>query len=286
MAEAPVIPTMTVTAPQDFKYEEGKPIQFEIPLSSFDMMKFAPKDISEKDYFKKIKTSEDLFKTLDANQALLGKPRYGVPAADAPDEVWNEFITASRPKTSEEYEFEEDATIPKELKATPEIQKAFKDMLFANGVDKRTAKNLQKGYDKILMGVHKIQADQNAAIDKQFDETIKTVLGEKAKEELEVSKRVMAYLLPKELHPFIGKVNNEGLAVMAALTKAVKAKYMKEDELPPAGGDGGTGGGTKEELRAQAMKAQEEWLKMDAMDPKKAAKGAEVKALYDRISKM
>ncbi len=84
----------------------------------------------------------------------------------------------------------------------------------------------------------------------------------------------------------MGKVNNEGLAVIAALTKAVKAKYMKEDELPPAGGDGGAGGGTKDELRAQAMKAQEEWLKMDAMDPKKTAKGAEVKALYDRLAIM
>lgn len=285
MADAPVTPTFTVTAPPDFKYEEGKPIQFDLPVSSFDLTKFAPKEIAEKDYFKKIKSSDDLFKAFDGAQVALGKPKYGVPATDAPQETWDEFIAASRPKTADEYVFDEDPSIPKELKAPPEIQKAFKELLYTEGVAPRTAKNLQKGYDKIVMAVHKMEADKNAAIDKQFDETIKTVLGDKAKEELETSKRVMAYLLPKELHPFIGKINNEGLAMMAALTRQVKAKYMKEDELPPASDTSG-GGGSKEELRAKAMTLQAEAMKLDSMDPNKKKKMDEATELYQRISKM
>lgn len=285
MVDAPQ--TMTVTAPADYKYVEGQPIQFELPVSSFDLTKLAPKDVAEKQYFKdKVKTSDDLFKLLDGSQTLLGqRPKYGTPAVDAPQEEWDAYLASQRAAKADDYTFEENPDAPAELKADDAFKKEVRQMFYDAGVNPKVASRLQKGYDALMMKLYTAKKTQQDAIDKQFNEMVKPIIGSDPKA-MEAgftrSKEVMAYLLPKELHGYIGKVNNEGLAIMVALTKAVEAKYMKEGELP--GGGTNNGGTTKGELQTKARALMAEIQKMDNMDPQRRVKQDEVDSLYKQIA--
>lgn len=292
MADAPTTPMVTVNAPEGYTPEAGKPISFQLPASSFDLRQFAPKDIADKEYFKKIATTDDLFKAFDGAQALIGqKPKFGVPGADATDEDWASFFKAAAGENEEAYKFEEAKDVPAELKTTPEFQKAVKQMFMAAGIHPKQAAMLQKGYDALMMGAYKETSTKNKTaqdeIDKKFVELTKSFAGEgdEWNKSMARSKQVLEYLLPKELHAFIPKANNEALTLMAALTKTVEKKYMKEDELPAGGGSGGAGS-TVAELRKQAMDKQEAAMKLDNMDPKKKQLMDEATELYNRIAKM
>lgn len=281
MADAPMI---SVTAPEGYKPEEGKPISFQIPVTSIDLKSFAPKEIADKEYFKKITNVDDLFKTLDGAQTALGKPKYGVPPVDAPQEVWDEYVKNSRAPKVDDYAFEPDPNAPAELKSSPEFQAKVKQMFYDAGINPRQATMLQKRYDGLMTEIYKENVAKQAEIDKQFAELTKPIVGDKPDETFAHSKKVLEYLLPKELHPFIGKVNNEGLAVMVALTKAIQTKYMKEDELPK--GDGSGGGTTRAELQQKARTLMMDIQKLDPMDPKRTSVQKEIDALYQQISKL
>lgn len=280
----------TVTAPEGYTPEAGKPISFNLPASSFDFTKYAPKEIAEKPYFKdKIKSPDDLWKALDNSQTLLGKPRYGVPPQDAPDEVWAEFINGARAKEAKDYEFEEMPDAPAELKAPEDFKNAVKQLFYDSGTPPKMAKMLQKGFDKLTMGLFQKNLEKQKALDADFMKLVTPLVGEKPEEQTKnfaQSKKVLSYLLPKELHPFIEKADNTSLMLMTALTQVVQKKYLKEDELPADGGSGGSGGGSKEDLRKQAMEKTIQSNKLDSMDPKKKQLLDEATELYKKIASM
>ncbi len=266
--------------------ETAQPGQaIDVPIDSLNLKSFVPQEYAEKPYFKKYEKFGDFFKAFDEAQSSLGKkPPYAVPAADAPQEEWEKYLAVSRPGKPEDYQFEIDPAMPKEIQASPEIQAKFRQMLYENGVSPRQAKGLQKAWDAFMMDMHKQQVKAAEQMDSQFADLMAKAFGEQAEAKVGRAKTILEKMVPKEYAPAIAALSNEALQIMAIFANSMADKYMKEDEIP--GGGGGRSGKTIQEIRTQAMQKLEELRKMDAMNPRKAELSKEIEDLYKEIAKL
>lgn len=151
-------PTISVAVPEN--HDVSKPI--EVPVKDLDFAKFIPEGVGQKDYMKKIDGFDSLFKSFDNAQTMLGqRPKFSAPGDDASEEEREAFWNSLRPEKAEDYEFEVDESIPENLRATEEFQIKMKQLLHDNRIPKSMSKGLQKGFDAIMMEMHKAREEEN-----------------------------------------------------------------------------------------------------------------------------
>jgi hypothetical protein len=100
-----------------------------------------PEEYKDKGWAKNIKSMEDLFKSFDNAQSLIGKKAEALlPDFDnADDETLNNFYSKITPKETKDYGFEN----------TNEYDEKLLTMFKNNGITKRQAQNLAKEFNEI-----------------------------------------------------------------------------------------------------------------------------------------
>jgi hypothetical protein len=200
-----------------------------------------PDAYKDRGWVEKVKSPDDLWKTLDNAQSLLGKRPAGIPANDAPDAEWEAFYKVARPESADKYTLSDIEGLPEGVDLTPYKADAQK-LMFEAGLTQRQADALWKQYVGIELGaVGKTQE----ALDKRYDEIAPKVLGEKHADLAKVALDALNELVdadyrtsfvnnPEGMVAFIQTVNKLQEKHSAELAK-VRAEYGAEGKLPDGG---------------------------------------------------
>lgn len=219
-----------------------------------------------------------LFKKLDGAQALIGK-KTGIPAADAPAEEWDKFHETLRPTKADEYE----------VKASDEESaKAIKGIFHEAGLTKAQAAKLASKFDAWVEEKSKPQREEAAKLDAEFDTLTKQAFGPENIKVLERSKQLLTELTPDTMKPFLNRLPNEALVVLAGVMESVRAKYIKEDGISGKGGTATTGATDVVTLREEAQKLQgsDAWKNpFDKGHERTKARVAEIYATIAQLTK-
>ena len=226
-------------------------------------------------------TYKELFKKLDGAQTLIGK-KTGVPAADAPAEEWEKFHAALRPAKAEDYE------IPVKEGSTPdpEVQKAVKGIFHEAGLTKAQASKLMAKFETFADGQTKAQREAAEKADAEFDALTQKAFGAENDKVLARSKALMDSLTPPEMAPFLNRLPNESLVLIAGMMESVRAKFMKEDSMDGGGGNGGDNATDVASLRKQARELMASPSFKDTFHTDHATTKSKVDAIYAQIGKM
>lgn len=219
----------------------------------------------------------EVFKKLHNAETLVGK-KTGVPAADAPDADWDKFLDGLKPAKAEDYKFpgQEDGK-----GVDPNFVKIVQEAFLEGRVNTRQAAKFLAKYQAGMKDyAEKMTAKQKAEqekADKAFDELAKSALGEQNKAKLAQAKKLIDENCPATLKPFVGKLDDKSLVILAGVINGIAEKYMAEDELNPNGKTGGDGGKGK---REEAKALLNDIMKMSGFEHDYDAKRAKLKQLY------
>jgi len=214
-----------------------------------------------------------LFKKLDGAQSLIGK-KTGVPAADAAPEEWEKFHATLRPAKADDYELNS---------PDPEAAKAIKGIFHEAGLTKSQAAKLAAKFDAFVAEKTAPQKEAEAKLDKEFEEMTKATFGPENAKVLERSKEMLAALTPDSMKPFLNRLPNESLVLLAGVMEQVRAKYLKEDNI-----SGGSAGGVPQDvssLRDEAQKLQSSPAWKDVFHKDHESTVAKVNEIYTSIAR-
>ena len=241
-----------------------------------------PEEFREKPYLKDFlakpvgpETYKELFKKLDGAETLIGK-KLGVPAMDAPEAEWDAHFAKLRPAKADEYE----VTAGEE--ADPKFIQAVREAFFEGGATKGQAKKIITKIQAAMSANSAEQVAAQKAHDEAFDALVKTAFGAEEEKKLGVAKAMIAEFTPEAMKPFIGKVTNESLVILAGVLNAVKAKYGVEDSLNPGGA--ANGGGDVNALYAEGQKLQASAEYRDFQHPKHQETVDRVNAIFKEVA--
>lgn len=256
------------------------------PEATFETL--IPEEFKDRTYLADLKgkpvnpdTYKELFKKLDGAQTLIGK-KTGVPAADAAPEEWDKFHASLRPAKAEDYEI----PVKEGGKPDPEVQKAVKSIFHEAGLTKAQATKLMSKFEGFVDGQTKAQREAASAADAEFDALTKKTFGPENEKVLARSKELLNTLTPPEMSPFLNRLPNESLVLVAGLMEAVRAKFMKEDSMDGSAGGDGSGAADVASLREQARTLMTTPSFRDTFSNDHAATKAKVDAIYAQIAKM
>lgn len=191
-----------------------------------------PDAYKDKPYLKGIDSIDKVYKMLDGAQELIGKKTPGRPVDGAPQTEWDAYYEAQgRPKTAAEYVFE-----PVEgLKHDDKLTQNVKDLMFKNGISAAQAKELQKGFDTMVAQLAKDKGLELKQLDQDFDKLGTQSFGADRDKVLANSKTLIDKFSSPNMKPYIAKLPNESLVVLADVLNNINKVYIKEDGVPPGG---------------------------------------------------
>lgn len=98
------------------------------------------------DYEKKAAKAEDMGRSYQSLEKLLGREKVPVPASEDDEEGWQRWYTASgRPEQPDKYDLKR-PELPSDLPYDEDTEKAFRTWAHVNGLNKKQAGNLYSGY--------------------------------------------------------------------------------------------------------------------------------------------
>lgn len=104
---------------------------------------------------KKAPKVEDLGRSYQSLEKLLGREKVPVPTSEEDEEGWTRWYSAAgRPDEPDGYEFERPDSLPEDLPYDEETEKNFRMWAHVNGLNKRQAKALFDGYVKTQIERH------------------------------------------------------------------------------------------------------------------------------------
>jgi hypothetical protein len=239
-----------------------------------------PKEYADRPYLKGVDSETKLYEMLDGAQELLGKRPAGIPAVDAPQDEWEKFYAATRPKEAKEYAFDIDPNI----KIDPKIVDKTKEIMFKHGLTATQAKGVQKDFDEMAKEFAKANGIQLEQQNTDFDKLATKLFGNDRNTVLARGKELIATFAPPELKGEIAKLSNENLIVLAGVLNGIHAKYIKADGAPNTPPGGGPGGDTPETLRAEARALMASEAYTNPMHAEHENVKKKIDALYRRAS--
>jgi hypothetical protein len=253
----------------------------ETPAPTFDTL--IPDEFKDRKYLDDLKTLpvgpdgyKALFKKLDGAQTLIGK-KTGVPAADAPAEEWDKFHESLRPGKADEYELAN--------AQDPEAAKAIKGIFHEAGLTKSQAAKLAAKFDAFVGDKTKAQKEEAEKLDAEFATLTEKTFGADNIKVLERSKELLQALTPDNLKPYLVKLPNESLVLLAGVMESVRAKFMKEDNMDGKGG-AGAGASDVSSLRDQARKLMDSPAWKNSFDKDHTGTKAKVDEIYTAIARL
>lgn len=168
-----------------------------------------PEQYKSKNWAKNIKSLDDLYKSYDNAQSLIGKKTIGIPDFEkASEEEIKSFYDKLTPKTIEDYEFSEEMT---------QEEKEFYGNLFKdNGVNKKSAQAMISTFKNYLNSFY----DNDAFIGE-----LKDRFGTDYKERVNDTTKVLQKYFPKEDQKILDNLPNKMLCAMLQFADNVKQGY-------------------------------------------------------------
>jgi hypothetical protein len=263
--------------------------------TEFDFSEFKNtygKDYLDKPYMKELDAPDKVFKTIDNLQTLLGK-RATVPDANATEKDWNDYRDRIGIKDSSVYQFD-DSHLPENLKGVhvEAFENKVKDLMFKAGLTPGQGKVMQEGFDKLMLdargdAIADAASKQKAAevLDADFDAMADKAWGTEREEVQNTAKALLNQFTPADMRPYLEKLPNDALIVMASTLKGVSDKYISNDDLAVLKG-GSSAGATADNLRAQAQSEMAKLMSMDPFNKDYATQDQKVKDLYLQIGRL
>lgn len=167
-----------------------------------------------------IKTERDTLKTKLESSI----PKLSDKATDEEKAAYYKAI--GRPDKAEEYEFAGDGLDPK-------IVGWAKDTFYKNGLSKEQAKNVQASFNEFVTASENARVESMKTEATAAEEKLKTELGDKYPEQIELAKRTWQKLSDAEFDSFVNetKIGNDARMIRFILKVA---KLTGEDKSPAA----------------------------------------------------
>lgn len=251
-----------------------------------------PESYADRGWTKTISSYDDLWKSFDNAQSLIGKK--SIPSQDDPQEKWDAFYdTLGRPKDPNEYQLTDKFEgLPEGLDLT-EAQMSAKKLAHSVGLTPKQADALWQGYMKLELEkfgseVARTQ-EQEANLDKQFDDLGRELYGDKFEA---ISSQAQSFLrdkLPDNLKDVVAELgsNPKALVAMVALSEKsmseiaeVKRQYGAEDKLASGGQASGE---SVEDINAKLNDARARWQKSPVFSEQRKNIDAEILALRAKL---
>jgi hypothetical protein len=196
-----------------------------------------PEEYKARGWVEKIKTPDDLWKTLDNAQSLLGKKPVGLPAADAPDEEWNKYYNIARPESADKYTFSDVEGLP-EGANLDEAKKMAQQLMFDAGLPQKQADQLWKAY--IKSETEAVKRNEQT-LNQKFDEQLKAQFGDKATVAQSIAEDMIVKHVPENVRASLQKAANNPDALVGIIAMAnsmhdeinkIRKEYGAEGKLP------------------------------------------------------
>ncbi len=255
-----------------------------------------PQEYAGKGWVEKIKSPDDLWKTLDNAQSLLGKRPAGIPSPDASAEEWEKFYTAAgRPESADKYALADTFDgMPEGLELSKFKERAA-GLAHKLGLNQKQAETMWQEYltmsagdfKEAQEGWQKTQAEKDA----EFDQITQKVFGDQYDAKAKAASEFISAHLPQELAGVMADVgdNPKALAAMIAISDAaqqaiadVKAKYGGEDKLTSGQGTGIS----EQEIRQKLVEAKANAAKAEPWSIERKGFEAEVEKWRGQLQKI
>lgn len=188
-----------------------------------------PEAYQSKGWAEKIKSIDDVWKTLDNTQSLLGKRPAGIPSNDAPQEEWDKFYQVARPESPDKYTLPDIEGLPEGVDLSSQKKTAM-ELMHKAGLTNKQAADLWKefmGTEIKAAGEAKTSYEtKQKELDAEFDKLTKEVFGGDFEN---ISKSAISFaneIVPESLRDAPSAIadNPKALAYIAALAKGAQDK--------------------------------------------------------------
>lgn len=249
------------------------------------MKELIPQELHDRGYIKpwldkpfSKELSAEIFKKLDGAETLVGR-KVGIPDW-AKDEEVEGFFAKMRPEKETDYE------IPVKGPMDEELSAAFRKAMHKGGLSTTQAKKMNAELFAALAAREQKQAAEQKKMDDNFLEITKGIWGsDQAKVTEEINGHLKEYV-PDQLKPFIGRLDNNALAILAATVKNMHAKFGVEDGGKRTGGNGSGGAKSVQELRAEARDLMGKPEYKDFMHKEHASVNKRIEEIYAEINRL
>lgn len=257
-----------------------------------NLKELAPAEYHEKPYLKDLLDKDlsealpALLKKHDNAEALIGKKTIpSVPGADAKDEDWDKFLTQLRPGKADEYEIPggEDKTVKRDEAFIAALRESF---LEGNISKRQAAKFLSSFMPKLKAhgdNLTKAQRDAQAKADAEFESLVKASFGDAGKAKIDRARKLIAEHAPATVKPYVDKLDNNQLAILAGVINGVFEKYAGEEELNPQGG--ASGGDDGADLHKQILELRKSEAYTNAFHKDHDKVKGQVREMYKQLDK-
>ena len=185
-----------------------------------------PEEFKDRTYLADIKTLpvgpdgyKALFKKLDGAQTLIGK-KTGIPEANATPEDMEKFYSLLRPAKADEYEL---PAPPEGAEAKPEVVKALKEMFHEAGLSKTQVAKLSSKFEAFANAQNAPAIEEAKKLDAEFKQLTDKTFGAEGANVLARSRELLTTLTPDNLKPYLVKLPNESLVVLAGIMETVRS---------------------------------------------------------------
>jgi len=215
-----------------------------------------PEAYQGKGWVEKIKSSDDLWKSLDNAQSLIG--RKTIPAADAPEAEWEKFYSAvGRPESPDKYELPDVEGIPEGVDLSQFKQKAA-SIAHSVGLTPKQANKLWDLYLKEELSAVSTGKENSRKLDAEFDALVSERWGDRWDAVSKQTIEAVTKAVPENLRGFLKELSPKGLAAIVSLVEgnsreieAVRKEYGAEGKL--ASGQQTTAESTDEKRKRLAV---------------------------------
>ncbi len=190
-----------------------------------------PDTYKDRGWVEKIKSPDDLWKTLDNAQSLLGKRPAGIPAADAAPEEWDKFYEAAgRPASADKYTLPDIEGIPDGVDISG-TKNDFMQIMHKSGVTQKQAENIWKEYIGLELGAYakdgETKAEQKKALDAEFDKITQEHLGGDFESASKLTIEMAGKFVPEALRGSFADLDPKPLAGIALLVKGMNSEIER-----------------------------------------------------------
>lgn len=167
-----------------------------------------PAEYQEKSWAKNIKSMEDLYKSYDNAQSLIGKKTIGIPDFEkATDEELKEFYSKTAPADIKDYGMDNFTDKEKEI---------FGNLFKENGINKKQAQNIISKFNEF---------QEQFVNEEDFKKELQTRFGDNYKQVTNEATALLRKHLSKEDGELLNGMPNKLLGTMLSLANNIKKSY-------------------------------------------------------------
>lgn len=193
-----------------------------------------PDEYKDRGWASKIQSADDLFKSYDNAQTLIGKRPAGIPTKDASDAEWDAFYKAAGRPDEPIYEFSDPEGLPEDMDLSDFKAKAS-ELFHKAGLNQRQAQALLNNYLELELQASSTQTEaqraEQEAKDAEFDKLVTEQFGDNYEAELNKTVAAFERHAPQSLRDSLNDIIVDNPRALAGLVAAVNGIQREADEV-------------------------------------------------------